>query len=103
METKKENLLLKWGSIKGWDNLTDKSVEILKRYYVDGMPLSAMADRPDDARREVLCELIDQIDGEIWNDWDGVQMTKEEAKKYVRDYGKPKDKAMIQTNEKIDA
>ena len=49
--------------------------------------MSAMADKPTQDRREILCELIDQFDGEIWNDWDGVKMSKEDAKKYVREYG----------------
>lgn len=83
-----ENLLLKWGTIKGWDDLTDKSVEILKRFFADGMCMSAMMDKPDDARKEILCELIDQLDGTIWNDWDNKQMTKDEAKKYVMEYGR---------------
>lgn len=85
-----EKLTLKWGTIKGWGNLTEQSQAIVRRFFADGLPLSAMADRPADDRREILCELIDQIDGEIWNDWDEAVMTKDEAKAYVRDYGKPK-------------
>lgn len=83
-----EQLTLKWGTVKGWDRMTDASVEILKRFYKDGLTVSAMADHPDDERRQILCDLIDQLDGEIWNDWDGVKMTKEDAKKYVLSYGK---------------
>lgn len=81
-----EHLLLKWGSIKGWDDLSGASVEILKRYYADGMPMSATQDRPDAARRAILCELIDQLDGDIRNDWTGETMSKDEAKKYVTEY-----------------
>lgn len=83
----KEQLDLKWGTVKGWKHLSEKSVEIMQRYFADGMPLSAMGDRPTADRREILCELIDQLDGEIWNDWDGKTMSKDEAKKYVREYG----------------
>lgn len=83
-----ESLTLKWGSVKGWDDLSEKSQEILARYFADGVPLSAMADKPTEERREVLCELIDQFTGEIWNDWDGVVMNKDDAKKYVREYGR---------------
>lgn len=83
-----EQLTLKWGTVNGWDRMTDASVEILKRFFEDGEPVSAMADRPDDERRKILCELIDQLNGEIWNDWDGVKMTKEDAKKYVLSYGR---------------
>lgn len=82
----KENLLLKWGTVKGWDNFTEKSQEIVGRYFEDGVSMSAMADRPDEKRRAILCELIDQLDGEIHNDWSGEKMSKEEAKKYVQEY-----------------
>lgn len=85
-----EELTLKWGTVKGWNGLTDKSVAIMQRYFADGMPLSAMGYHPTPERREILCELIDQLDGEIVNDWDDVVMSKDEAKKYVREYGKEK-------------
>jgi len=78
---------LKWGTVKGWNNLSPASFDILKRYFADGMPLSAMGDKPNAERREILCELIDSIDGEIWNDWDGAVMSKDAAKAYVREYG----------------
>lgn len=81
-----ESLTLKWGTVKGWDDLSDKSLEILKLFFADGVPLSAMGDRPDDARKAILCELIDQIDGEIWDDWNGVKMSKDKAKAYVTQY-----------------
>jgi hypothetical protein len=83
----KESLILKWGTIKGWEGLTEKSLEIIKRFFPDGVPMSAMADRIDDDRKKILCELIDQIDGEIWNDWEGTRMSKDEAKAYVTQYG----------------
>lgn len=82
-----ESLLLKWGTIKGFDDLTDKSAEIIKRYFADGVPFGCATDHPDDARKAILCELIDQIDGTIQNDWTGKIMSKDEAKKYVLQYG----------------
>ena len=84
----KEYLLLKWGTVKGWDNLSESSFELMKEYHKEGVPMSAMMDRPDVERIEVLCKLIDQLDGTIQNDWTGEMMTKEEAKEYLRDYAK---------------
>jgi hypothetical protein len=81
-----ESLLLKWGTIKGWDDFTEKSQEIVGRYFADGMCMSAAADKPDATRKVILCELIDQLDGEIQNDWSGEIMSKEAAKKYVMEY-----------------
>lgn len=82
-----ENLLLKWGTVKGWDNFTEKSVKIIERFFADGVSMSCAMDKPDADRKAILCELIDQLDGEIQNDWTGKKMTKDEAKKYVLEYG----------------
>lgn len=81
-----ESLLLKWGTVKGWYDLSDKSQEIMRRYFADGVPWSCATDNPDDVRKAILCELIDQFDGEIHNDWSGESMTKDAAKKYVLEY-----------------
>jgi hypothetical protein len=34
-----EHLLLKWGTVKGWDDMSEKSQEILQRYFADGVSL----------------------------------------------------------------
>lgn len=81
-----ESLLLKWGTIKGWDDFSERSQEIVGRFFADGMCMSAAMDKPDDERKAILCELIDQLDGEIQNDWSGKVMTKDEAKDYVLNY-----------------
>jgi len=82
-----KHLLLKWGTVKGYDNLEKNDIKILKRYFEDGVPMSCMMDKPDQARRKILCEFIDQFDGLITNDWTGKTMDKDEAKKYVTEYG----------------
>lgn len=82
-----ESLLLKWGTIKGWSDLSDASVGIVKRYFQEGVPASCATDRPNEDRKEILCELIDQLDGEIQNDWSGEILSKDAAKEYVRSYG----------------
>lgn len=81
-----ESLTLKWGTIKGWSGLSDESFDLLKRYADLGASASAMAQRDTPEQKQILCELIDAIDGEIWNDWDGKTMTKDEAKTYVLEY-----------------
>jgi hypothetical protein len=83
-----ESLTLKWGTIKAYSGLSDKSRKIIERFFADDYPMSCMLDKPDDARKEILCELIDQLDSEtIYLDWDAKDVSKEEAKKYVREYG----------------
>ncbi len=76
-----ESLLLKWGTVKGWDDLSEKSQAIMERYFADGVTISCAMDKPDDSRKAILCELIDQFEGQIQNDWSGEIMSKDEAKK----------------------
>ncbi len=83
-----ESLLLKWGTLKGWDLETDASKAAMRKYAEGPTSMSAMMQRDTSAQKEALCELIDALDGEIQNDWTGEMMTKDEAKAYVRDYGK---------------
>lgn len=81
-----EHLLLKWGSLKGWKVESEVSEAALKKYFKDPVSMSAAMQCNTDAQNEALCELIDAIDGEIINDWSGVTYTKEQAKKYIREY-----------------
>jgi hypothetical protein len=82
-----ETLTLKWGTVKGWSDLSDESMGFLRQYFAGGVPMSAAADHPDQDRKKILCQLIDQMNGEIWLDWEGKRVSKEEAKKYVLEYG----------------
>lgn len=83
-----EHLTLKWGSLKGWDvGDNEAAFAALKKYHDDPVSLSAMTQRDTDQQKSCLCDLIDAINGEIRNDWSGETMTKEEAKKYVMEYG----------------
>ena len=80
-------LLLKWGTVKGWNGLNEQSLAILQRWSVLEYNLSAMAQHDTPEQKEILYEFIRQFDGEISNDWSGEQLTKEQAIEYIRDYG----------------
>ena len=84
-----DTLLLKWGTVKGWSFNEAKSEawKLLKKYLADSSE-SCMTDHPDEARKKLLCEVIEKMDGEIQNDWTGEMMTKEAAKDYVMNYSK---------------
>ena len=84
----KEQLELKWGTVKGWDNLSEASQALLAEFFKDEYYLSAMSDRPNEQRKAILCKLIDQLDGVIVEDCSDEIMTKEDAKKYVLEYGR---------------
>ncbi len=84
-----EHLLLKWGSLKGWGNLSERSVAVCDKYGDLTLSSSAAAQVMTPRHRDWLCELIDSVaegGGIIQNDWSGDIMTAEEAKKYVREY-----------------
>lgn len=85
----RESLSLKWGVMKGWDFKTEATKALAQKYAALGWSMSAMSQPNTDAHRAVLCELIDALDADtVENDWTGDQMTKDEAKKYVMEYGK---------------
>ena len=82
------SLTLKWGNIKGWDGFEENTPagDALQKYLDSGQGWAAMQ-RQTPEQREIICEVIDAIDGEIHDDWNGGTMTKDEAKDYVRNYG----------------
>ncbi|MEN0087606.1 MAG: hypothetical protein AAF737_04125 [Pseudomonadota bacterium] len=86
MSESNDFLLLKWGTVKGW-SIRDEAVLKLLQEFMQGACISAAMDKPDEARREKLCAVIDAFDGEISSDWTGEAFTKEQAKAYVREYG----------------
>jgi len=91
MQTEAKNYLtLKWGTLKSWDfTHSEKGQALLKEYNEIGSSFSAMAQRDTPRQKEIICELIDLCDGDtIYLDWDGKDVSKDEAKAYVMDYGK---------------
>lgn len=82
------DLTLKWGNVKGWDGMDEghPAREALNA-YLEHAGVSAM-ERQSDEQRERICAVIDAIDGDIYDDWNGGTLTKEDAKAYVRNYGK---------------
>lgn len=87
-------LRLKWGTLKGWcfEN-SPKAFDAFKEYVSLGASLSAMAQKDSARQKELICVMIDEINGPIENDWTGeTYSNKEDAKKYVLEYGLEKDK-----------
>lgn len=82
-----QRLTLKWGNVKGWEGFEDGTPAraALEKWADSGQGISAMQ-RQTPEQRELICAIIDAVDGEIFNDWDGVTMTKDDAKKYVREF-----------------
>ena len=85
-----ESLTLKWGTLKGWNlNEDGEAFKLLKRYNEDPTSFSAMAQHDTDHQKAMILEMIDVIDcDQIYLDWDGKYVSKEEAKEYITNYGK---------------
>lgn len=85
----KDHLVLKWGTLKGWNFNGEKALELLKEYHSLGSSMSAMAQHYTPRQKEIICELIDGADfKKVYLSWDGKEVSKKAAKKYVMDYGK---------------
>lgn len=81
-----KTLDLKWGTLKGWVGASDIDMALLEEYGTIGSSASAMAQRDTIRQKEIICALIDNTKGNVWNDWDGEVMTNEAAKKYIMEY-----------------
>jgi len=87
---KNENYLtLKWGTLKAWNfEGSEPATKLLKRYGEIGASFSAMAQRDTPEQKEIICKLIDLVPDKVYLDWDDKYVSKDEAKKYVMEYGK---------------
>jgi hypothetical protein len=83
-----DHILLKWGTLKGWNLNKKASQELVQKYANLGTSYSAMAQKDTPEQKLILCDLIQQHDGTITNDWDGNKYTKEQAIDYIMNYGK---------------
>lgn len=90
-KTGPDHLLLKWGTIKGWGlKNSPEAFKALKEYGEIGRSMGGVMTQKDtDRQKELICIMIDKVNGEVQNDWTGeIYETAEEAKKYIMEYGK---------------
>jgi hypothetical protein len=81
-----EIIYLKWGTLKGWINLSESSVAILNEYSDLGMSFGAAQQRDTPEQKQLLIKLLKQLNGKIINDWTDKEMTVDEAVKYIEEY-----------------
>lgn len=84
-----EHLLLKWGTLKAWTVESDAAKAALQKYFEGNVSGSAICQHDTPEQKAAICELIDALDIEfVYSDWSGEAMTKDEAKRYVLEYGR---------------
>ena len=88
MDYSDDYITLKWGGLKTW-RLENPDLDPLIEEFDEegGINISAMAQRNTLRQKQIICETIEIIGNPVYNDWSGEQMTVEEAKKYVMEYG----------------
>lgn len=87
-ESEQDHITLKWGTLKSWSLHSEKGAELLKMYCDLGASASAMLQHDTPEQKELICQMIDECNAEtIYLDWDDVDVSKDEAKKYVMGYG----------------
>lgn len=79
-------LTLKWGTVKGWIIESDEAKAALQKWADHGVSMSAAMQKDTPEQKQALLDAMDHFD-EFWLDWDDRQVTREEAKEYVRTYG----------------
>ena len=80
-------LSLKWGTLKAWNMTSEKGQALVERYFELGSSLNAMDQCDTAEQKELICQMIDECGAEtIHLDWDGADVSKEAAKRYVRDH-----------------
>jgi hypothetical protein len=87
------NLTLKFGSLKAWDFTgNERAIALLHEYESAGAAAGAMQQHDTARQKEIICTLIDECDDPegIYLDWDGRYVTKDDAKAYIANYGKPR-------------
>jgi hypothetical protein len=80
----KGELTLKWGTLKAWDfSHNEKAQALMEKYCELGCSAGAMQQRDTPEQKDLICQMIDAVDCEIYLDWDGKYVSKDEAKAYV--------------------
>jgi hypothetical protein len=88
LEESENSMTLKWGTISGWCFTTEPAKALFQRYVALGMTWGALYQRDTPEQVGLICQLIDECES-IFLDWEGDAVSKEDAKKYVREYTQP--------------
>jgi len=86
-ELNPDHLTLKWGTLNHWNLNSERGKELLQQYFDLGSSLSAMDQKDTPEQKRLICEMIDECAAPtIYLDWDGKDVSKDEAKRYVMEY-----------------
>jgi hypothetical protein len=85
----RESLTLKWGALKSWRLRQPATKALIERYMSFGSLWSAARQNDTPEQKQIICDIIDAGDFDtVLLDWDDTNVSKEEAKEYILNYGK---------------
>lgn len=83
-----DSISLKWGTLRTCVLHSKNGRELMKKYKDLGYSVSVLQQKDTPEQKELICQMIDACNTKtILIEWSGVQVSKEEAKKYVMNYG----------------
>lgn len=83
LKTGDDYILLKWGTLKGWELHSEKGIKLSDEYIALGRSMGAMSQEDNSRQKQIILEMIDECNGSIQSDWSGEFFTKQGAKEYL--------------------
>lgn len=88
MQAERDYITLKWGTLKAWNLNSERGKELMRQYDEIGSCISAACQKDTPEQKQIILQMIDECQAEtIYLDWDGKEVSKDEAKRYVLEYG----------------
>jgi len=78
---------LKWGTLKGWKLENPKAFAKLQEWAKEGSSMSVMCQHDTPKQKQLICEIIEIVNKPVYLHWDDKEVSVEEAKEYVMNYG----------------
>ena len=90
-EQQEDYVTLKWGTLKSWRITSEEGMLMIEKYFELGNSASAIMVKDTQEQKELICQLIDTVPGDIYLEWEGEYVSKQDAKNYIMQYGKKKE------------
>jgi len=81
------SITLRFGTVKTWLLDGKEARDALQKWADHGINIGIVSHKDTPEQQQDLLNALEFMD-KIWLDWHEVEVTKEEARKYILDYGK---------------
>ena len=81
-------ITLKWGTLKSWHLTSEECQKLMQSYLELGVSMSAIAQHDTPEQKALVFQIIDACNAPtVYLEWNDKEVSKEEAKQYVMEYG----------------